>query len=460
MTIKIKDSFSNKKEFYTISDNEVKIYTCGPTVYSNVSIGNLRSFISSDILKKSLVYLGFNIKDVMNITDVGHLMNDLDEGEDKIQKKSEETGNDIYEIIDNYTKYFFNSIKKVNIKEPSVISKASENIDSIIEIIKILESKGFVYQTSTGVYFDVSKFPEYDNLINQTNKNQKSFARTGVVVDKTKKNQQDFRLWQTYYKNHIMQWDSPWGRGFPGWHIECSAIIYKYLGENIDIHTSGIDLKLTHNVNEISQSRSAFDGNFVNFWVHSGMLLIDNKKMSKSLNNVYLIEDLEEKNFNPLALRYLYFNSHYSTTINFTFDSLLSAQNALKKLYEFIALNKANYDGKSVVNKNYKDLFIKKIEDDLDTPGMLDVLWTMVKDPNLNNSEKITTMLDFDNIFSFNFIDIFNSDVPNDLLELLNLRNKYRLEKDWDNSDKLRDKINSLGYNIIDLKDRSFLIKI
>ena len=460
MTIKIKDSFSDKKEFYTISGNEVKIYTCGPTVYSNVSIGNLRSFISSDILKKSLLYLGFDIKDVMNITDVGHLMNDLDEGEDKIQKKSEETGNDIYEIIDNYTKYFFNSIKKVNIKEPSIISKASENIDSIIEIIKILESKGFVYQTSTGVYFDVSKFPEYNNLINQTYKSQKSFARSSVVIDNTKKNQQDFRLWQTYYKNHIMQWDSPWGRGFPGWHVECSAIIYKYLGENIDIHTSGVDLKLTHNVNEISQSKSAFDGNFVNFWVHSGMLLIDNKKMSKSLNNIYLIEDLERKNFDPLALRYLYFNSHYSTTINFTFDSLLSAQSALKKLYEFITLNKDNYDTKSVVNKYYKDLFIKKIEDDLDTPGMLDVLWSMIKDTNLNNSEKIVTMLDFDNVFSFNFIDIFNSDVPEDLLKLLDLRNKYRLEKDWNNSDKIRNKINSLGYNVMDLKDKSFLIKI
>ncbi len=459
MTIKLKDSFEGIKEFKPLSQNEVKIYSCGPTVYKYVSIGNLRSFLFSDILKKSLEYVGFKISDVMNITDVGHLTTDGDEGEDKLEKEAILNKFSVMELAEFYTNDFYKNIEKLNIRFPKIISKASDNIDTQLEMIDILDSKGYVYKTSTGVYFDTSKYIGYEKLINQKGIDQKKYAREGVKKDKTKKNPQDFRLWQTSYPNHILQWDSKWGRGFPGWHIECSAIIYKFLGKEIDIHTGGIDLKSLHHVNEIAQSKAAFDSKFVNYWMHNEFVLSDGVKMSKSLNNAYLLSDLEKEGIPAIYLRYLYLNAHYSSLINFTFESLRSAQNALDKIYNFIRLNIDSYDPSSLVNDHYKKLFIGKIENDIDTPGMLEVLWAVVKDNNISSSERISTILDFDKVLSLNFLDCFNEKIPKEVLSLADDRSKLRNNQDWKSSDEIREKINLLGYSIIDLRDKYFLVK-
>lgn len=459
MTIRLNDSFSGMKEFIPIEKNRVKIYSCGPTVYSYASIGNLRAYIFSDVLKKSLEYIGFEIDDAMNITDVGHLVGDGDDGEDKLEKKANQEDLPILEIIDTYTDYFYKSLQNVNVKLPKKIYKASETIDTQIELIEKLFDKGFAYTTSNGVYFDVSMFPEYSKLINQTSSDQNEHSRIDVIIDKTKKNPQDFRLWQTSYPNHIMQWDSPWGRGFPGWHIECSAIIYKSLGESIDIHTGGIDLRNTHSVNEIAQSKSIFNTNFVNFWMYNGIVLVDGVKMAKSLNNIYRLEDIEEKGIKKISLRYLYLNSHYSVPINFTFDSINSVENALNRIYNFISINKNLYDENIHVNKVYKDKFINQIENNINTPGLLEVLWSVIRDDSLSIQEKLVTIIDFDRVLSLDFINYFNIDIPDEIVKLLEKRSQLRKDKKWNESDEIRDSLIKLGYKVIDLKDNSLIIK-
>ena len=460
MNLKIKDTFEGLKDFKPLNNKETKIYSCGPTVYNFVSIGNLRSFITSDIIKKSLRYLGFKISDVMNITDVGHLLEDSDNLEDKIEKEASKQKRNIYEIIDFYTKYFFSAIEKENIKKSGVLAKASDMIPEQIEMIEILEKKDFVYQTKTGVYFDISKFKDYEKYEKQNLLSLEEGARENVVKDRTKKHPYDFRLWQTAYPEHIMQWESPWGKGFPGWHIECSSIIYKYLGKTIDIHTGGTDLIYPHHVNEIAQSRSAFSTNFVNYWIHNEMMLVDGVKMSKSTGNIYTIEDIEKKNINPLALRYLYLNAHYSSLINFTFESLKSSESALNKIYNFLRLNGEYFTKENSKSEKYKDLFIQKISNDFDTPGMLDILHSLIKDKNIDINTKIATILDFDNVLSLDFHKYLNpKPISKDLQALIDTRSIARNRKEWDKADKIRTIIENKGYSIIDLEDKSFVIK-
>ncbi len=460
MVFKLKDTQTGLHELNPIKDNTLKIYTCGPTVYNYISIGNLRTYIASDVLKKCLLYVGYKIEDVMNITDVGHLVTDSDTGEDKLDKKARSEGKSAYEIADFYTKYFYSSIDKVNVRLPQVISKATDNIDKQIEIIQILDKKGLVYKTDTGVYFDVSKIKDYEKLLGQDIDKQKIASREDVKIDTTKKNQADFRLWQTEYPNHEMQWDSPWGRGFPGWHIECAAIVNKFLGNHIDIHTGGYDLIFPHHFNEKLISESAFDSKFVNFWVHSGLLLVEGEKMSKSLENIYTIEDIESKGFDPLSLRYLFLTSHYSTKLNFTFSSLQSAQNALFRIYNFIKLNKSLFDKDKKVSLEYKNKFEEKIKNNVDSPGMIDVLWQVIKDKNLDTSSKITTILDFDRVLSLDLHKyLLTEEVPEDISNMLLERKEYRDNKEWNEADNLRIKIEDRGYIVIDLKDNTFVIK-
>ncbi len=460
MVVKLKDTQTGLSELNPIKDNILKIYTCGPTVYNYISIGNLRTYIASDILKKGLSYIGYDIEDVMNITDVGHLVTDSDTGEDKLDKKARSEGKSAYEIADFYTKYFYFSIEKVNIKLPKIISKATDNIDKQIEIIQILDKKGLVYKTNTGVYFDISKIMDYEDLLGQDIKKQKIASREDVKIDMTKKNQADFRLWQTEYPNHEMQWDSPWGRGFPGWHIECAAIVNKFLGNYIDIHTGGNDLIFPHHFNEKLISESAFDTKFVNFWVHSGLLIIEGEKMSKSLENVYTIDDIENKDFDPLSLRYLYLTSHYSTKLNFTFSSLQSAQNALFRIYNFIKLNRSLFDKDKKIDLRYKNKFEEKIANNIDSPGMIDVLWQVIKDRDLDTSLKIATILDFDRVLSLNLYKyLLDEEIPEDINNMILERKKYRDNKDWGEADNIRLKIEENGYIVIDLKDNTFVIK-
>lgn len=462
MTFKLKDTFSGIREFIPFNKSEVKIYTCGPTVYDYVTIGNLRAFITADILKKSIKYLGYTTFHVMNITDVGHLLGDLEDTEDKLEKSSRIQNKTVWEVAQFYSDYFFSAVKKVNVDIPDVVSKATDTIQEQIEIIQLLEKKGYVYKTETGVYFDVSKVKDYSKLAKRDLNEQVSGVREKVVLDKTKKSQWDFRLWQTAYPDHQMQWDSPWGKGFPGWHIECSSIVHKFIGNSIDIHTGGIDLVFPHHTNEIVQSESAFGKPFVNFWVHNNFINIDGTKISKSLNNGYKIEDLENRGFNPISLRYLYMIAHYSSVINFTFDSLSSAQEALDKIYVYLKLNKEFYNKNAPVDPVYKEKFVSAIENNIDTPSMLEVLWGVFKDENLNQNipVKIATLLDFDKVLGFNFINHISEDkLPADILKLVEDRKVARKNKNWILSDELRNNILSKGYLVIDTDSDTIIIR-
>ena len=325
-----------KEEFIPLNEKHAGIYTCGPTVYDYTHIGHLKKYINDDVLKRVLEYNGYKVNHVMNITDVGHLVSDEDTGEDKMEKGARESGKTVWEVARFFEDYFWKSLKEVNILKPDITPRATEHIKEQIELIKKLEEKGFTYKTTQAIYFDVSKFKNYTKLSGQKLEEKIVGAREDTFVDKDKKHPYDFALWFFVigrFKNHTMRWPSPWGKGFPGWHIECSAMSMKYLGETLDIHTGGIDHIPVHHPNEIAQSEAATDKPFVRFWIHHDWLLVDNEKMSKSKKNFYTIDEIKEKNINPLAYRYFCLNAHYRSKLNFTWQGLEAAQNALENLY-------------------------------------------------------------------------------------------------------------------------------
>src|SRR3989344_9190916 len=333
--LKLFNSLSRKiEEFQPIKPNQVGFYICGPTVYNDAHIGNLRTMLMADILRRALEYNGFQVNEVMNITDVGHLTSDNDTGEDKMEKNAKNEA-DVLAIAKKYTDNFLNDLGALNIELPSKMPKASEHVPEQIEMIKTLIAKGFAYESDEAVYFDVAKFPQYNKLVGQNLDDMKLGARQEVVKDPKKKNPVDFVLWFKAvgrYQNHILKWPSPWREGFPGWHIECSAMSRKYLGDNFDIHAAGIDLKFPHNTNETAQSESANGKPFANYWIHGEHLLINEGRMGKSEGNFITMQTLVEKKFNPLAFRYLVLTTHYRSKLNFTWESLAAAQNALNNL--------------------------------------------------------------------------------------------------------------------------------
>src|SRR5579859_2198 len=351
--LKIYNSLSRKvEEFRPLHPLQVGMYTCGPTVYSFAHIGNFRTYTTSDILLRVLQYNGYEVEYIMNLTDVGHLtgdnLGDADLGEDRMEKAAQNEGKTAWEIAEFYSDVFFKDFKKLNLKQPEKFTKATEHMKEQIELVKRLEEKGFTYQTSDGIYFDTSKFKNYAALSNLDQR--KAGAR--VEINPEKKNQNDFAIWKFSYPNGVsfkeylatsekvedevskrqMEWKSPWGVGFPGWHIECSAMSMKYLGETFDIHTGGIDLLETHHPNEIAQAEAATGKKFVDYWVHGAFILVNGERMSKSKGNLYTVYDLEKEGYDALALRYLYLQTHYRKELNFTFDALDAAQNAYKKL--------------------------------------------------------------------------------------------------------------------------------
>ncbi|MGB9883653.1 MAG: cysteine--tRNA ligase, partial [Microgenomates group bacterium] len=327
------------EDFQPINPPIVTFYSCGPTVYDYTHIGHMRTYTNNDVLKRALKYLGFQVKHVMNTTDVGHLTGDDDNGEDKLEKGAKKSGKTVWEVADFYTDYFFKTIEALNIRRPDIVCPATKHISQMIEMIKKLEAKGYTYKTKEALYFDVSKFKNYGKLSGQKLEEKIQKAREEVHIDPDKKHPADFALWffrVGRFADHTMHWDSPWGDGFPGWHIECSAMSTYYLGQPIDIHAGGVDHIPIHHENEIAQAEAANEKPFVRFWFHNNFLMVDNQKMSKSLGNFYTIDDLRKNNIEPLAIRYLFLQTHYRQVMNFTWQSAKASQNALYNLRQNI----------------------------------------------------------------------------------------------------------------------------
>ena len=442
----------NKEKFESINKEEVRMYSCGPTVYKDASIGNMRTYIMNDIIRRVLKYNGYKVKHAMNITDVGHLVSDADEGEDKMLKSAREMQKSPYEIAAYYTKLFMEDLAKLNVETPEVICKATDHITDMIKYVQKLLEKGYAYETSTAIYFDVSKLDEYGILSGIKLEDQKAGAR--VDVDTEKRNPYDFALWIKAKPNHIMKWESPWGLSYPGWHIECSAMGQKYLGEQFDIHTGGIDLIPTHHENEIAQSKGACGRIPARFWIHGEYLLINGGKMSKSLNNVYLLKDIIEKGYDPLTYRLFTYSSSYRTKLNFTWEAIDASQKALDKLragyQKHLSGNESVSDEEIVA---YEEAFHKAINDDLNMPLAMSVVWDVVK--NTKKSKKLAELLrKFDSVLALSLdkkSDV--EEIPEEVIRLAEERLKARAEKNWAESDRLRSEISALGYSIKDSKD-------
>jgi len=445
--------FRKKQEFKPINKKQVGLYTCGPTVYNYAHIGNLRTYIFEDILKRVLIYNGYKVKHVMNITDVGHLTGDRDMGEDKLEKSAQRAHKSAWQIAEFYTQAFKKDLKLLNILKPNIWCKATDNIKEQIDLIKKLEEKDYTYKTSDGIYFDTFKFKNYTKLSHQ----RLSELQEGARVEKNleKKNPTDFALWKFSPKDkkRQMEWNSPWGIGFPGWHIECSAMSMKFLCQQLDIHCGGVDHINIHHTNEIAQSEAATGKKFFNYWLHGAFLNITGgKKMAKSEKNFLTIENaLLKKNINPLAYRYACLTVHYRKSMEWNVKSIQSAKNALNNLYEAIANIKA--DKKAIVDKKYREKFLMALNDDLNMPQALAVVWQIINSKLPEQIKKIT-LLDFDKVLGLGLDKIKKekSVIPEAVKKLAAKRERVRKNKNWPKADKIRKKIEELGYKIEDTK--------
>ena len=463
MSIKLYNTLTRTKEdFVPLDKNAVRIYSCGPTVYSYAHIGNFRTYIFMDNLRRMLEYNGYKLKHVMNITDVGHLESDADEGEDKMEKAAKKENKSPYEIAEFYTKAFFEDMEKLKIERPEIIAKATDHINDMLEFAKKIVENGYGYETSTAIYFDVSKLDKYPILSNRNVDEQIAGAR--VDVDPEKRNPYDFAIWIKAPANHIMKWESPWGLSYPGWHLECSAMGRKYLGEEFDIHTGGVDHIPTHHENEIAQSKGICGKIPANYWIHGEYLLINGGKMSKSLGNVYLIRDIKEKGYDPLVYKLFCYTSSYRNKLNFTWEAIEATSKSLERLrngYQNHLKGSDKIDDKDIENlKNIEELFHKAINDDMNMPLAMSYVWEAVKYEKKN--EEIAKLLKkFDSVLGIKIDKIEKQeDIPENIMQLVETRKKAREEKNWAKSDELRDQINKLGYNIKDTKDGVEIAKI
>ena len=461
MELKLYNTLTKRKEiFKPIHGNEVRIYSCGPTVYKDATIGNMRTNVFMDILRRVLKYNGYTLKHVMNITDVGHLVSDADEGEDKMIKSAKEEGKTPLEIAEFYTKRFLKDLKDLNIDIPEIICKATDHIDDMLKFVEELMKKGYAYETSTAIYFDVSKLDEYGVLSGINLEEQKEGAR--VEVDKEKKNPYDFALWIKAPENHLMKWDSPWGLSYPGWHIECSAMSKKYLGEEFDIHTGGIDLIPTHHENEIAQSKGLTGKNPARFWIHGEYLLINGGKMSKSLGNVYLLSDIIKRGYSPLSYRIFCFSASYRNKLNFTWEAIDASNKALIKLKEAYKKHlEGNDDVQEEIINEFENKFHEAINDDLNMPLAMSIVWEVAK-YNLKSKKLANLLLKFDTVLGIKIDELEENkkEIPDEVLELVEKRKQARQDKNWELSDKIRDEINKKGYNIKDQKDGVIIEKL
>lgn len=468
--MKLYNTLTRKVETFKPSNPpQVTFYSCGPTVYDYTHIGHMRTYTNNDLLKRTLNYLGYKVKHVMNITDVGHLTGDDDSGEDKIEKGAKKIGKTVWQVAEFYTDYFFKTINALNIIKPEIICKATDHILQMIEMIKKLEEKGYTYKTKEAIYFDVSKFKKYGQLSHQKLEEKIKGAREEVHIDNDKRNPADFSLWffrVGRFANHTMHWPSFWGDGFPGWHIECSAMSSFYLETPIDIHSGGVDHIPIHHENEIAQSEACFGKTFVKYWFHNNFLTVDNQKMSKSLGNFYTLSDLKKKNIHPLAIRYLFLQSHYRQIQNFTWQAAQSASEAYQKLKNLVSQLKKSGDkqkGKlSPQAEDFKKKFKDYISDDLKIPQALALMWQMLKS-NLARQEKLALIFDFDQVFGLKLDSIKKEKeekIPQKIKKLADERFLAKQKKDFKKADEIREKIQKLGYLLIDEKEGYSIKKI
>jgi len=448
--IYLTNSLTRKKEkFVAICPPEVKMYSCGMTVYDYAHIGHGRKYVIDDLLRRMLQVNGYKVNHVQNVTDVGHLTSDADEGEDKLEKGAKKQGKTVWEVAEFFTKHFYDSMDKLNILRPTTIAKATDNIPEQIKLVEKLIQNGHAYDTAEAVYFDVSSFSNYGKLFGQNLQDKQVAAREEVQTGSHKKNPIDFALWFKRvgrFANHTMHWDSPWGDGFPGWHIECSAMSMKYLGDQIDIHTGGEDHLPVHHPNEIAQSEAATGTSpFVRYWLHTAFLKVDGTKMSKSLGNFYTIEDVEKKGIDPLALRYFYLTAHYRAPQNFTWEALSQAQEAYAKLCMLVAsFKKSSRDtlseDKMQKIEKFRQDFMLAINDDLNMPQALAVVWATAKS-NIPNEDKYDLIISFDEVLGFKLSQASLPKLSPESEKLLADRQQLRVEGKFDEADKIRVKI-------------------
>ena len=445
------------ENFVPYNKDEVTMYTCGPTVYHYAHIGNLRTYISEDILEKTLNYLGFNVKRCMNITDVGHLSSDSDSGEDKMLKGAKREHKTVLEIASMYTQAFYDDLKKLNIKIPEIISPATENIDSYIKIITKLLEKGYAYISNGNVYFDVTKLDDYYRLTNHKEDEMVVGAREGVEEDLGKRNQSDFVLWFTKskFEDQELKWESPWGLGYPGWHIECSCIALKNLGEHLDIHCGGVDNIFPHHTNEIAQTESYTGHKWCNFWFHGEHLNDKTGKMSKSKGEFLTVSLLESKGYDPLAYRFMCLQSHYRKQLLFSYESLDNAVVAYNKLKNKIKSLKNNLEGNiEEAKEKYETLFKQALENDLNTSDALTILYDVLKS-NLNNKTKLFLVEEFDKVLSLDLLkeDKIDEELEKYILEKIEERNIAKKNKDYSKADNIREELESRGILISDTRE-------
>jgi len=453
--LKLYNTLTRKKEdFDSIEKGKVGMYSCGPTVYWYQHIGNMRYVVFVDTLKRILQYNGYKVKHVMNVTDVGHLTSDADSGEDKMEKAASKEGKKAEDIANFYLKAFQEDLKKLNVIYPDFWPKATEHIKEQIDLIKTLEKKGYTYKTDDGIYFDTSKFKDYGKF---GNLNIKELIAGKRIEMKDKKHATDFALWKFSEEpgKRQQEWKSPWGVGYPGWHIECSAMSSKYLGKQFDIHTGGEEHIQVHHTNEIAQSEAAFDKKpWVRYWLHVRWLLFKGEKVSKSKGGLYTLSELEKKGFAPLVFRYLLMTSHYRSQMNFSLENLENAKNSCDRLKNIIS----NLEDDKKENKKYLENFEKAINNDLDTPKALTILWKLVRDEKAEG--KINTLKKMDEVFGLDLLKQEKIKIPEEINKLVKERKKAREDKDWKKSDELRERIKKLGFQVNDTKEGSEIKKI
>ena len=445
------------EEFVPNEDGKVKLYTCGPTVYHYAHIGNIRNYIGHDILDKTLRYLGYDVTRAMNITDVGHLTSDSDSGEDKMEVARKREHKSSMEIAKFYTDVFFEDFSLVNCKMPEIVSPATENIDMYIKIIEKLLKDEYAYISGGNVYFDISKLNDYYVLTNHQEDDLVVGARDGVEEDSNKRNQADFALWFTTskFENHELLWDSPWGKGYPGWHIECSGISIKYLGEHLDIHGGGVDNIFPHHTNEIAQSEAYLGHKWCNYWFHNEHLLDQTGKMSKSKGAILTVTKLKENGFDPLAFRFMCLNSHYRKQLVFSYDALTQAESTLKKLRNKIKSLSDSGELDRNLYKIYNNKFILEISNDLNTANAITVIYELLKDSYVSDKTKISLITSFDEVLSLNLISNEEENLENDayIKEKIAERNEAKKNKNYVLADEIRDNLLKEGIKLIDTRE-------
>ena len=461
--MKLYNTLSRRKEDFAPAEGPCRIYSCGPTVYNYAHIGNLRTYLFMDWLRRGLKANGFALRHVMNITDVGHLVSDADEGEDKLDKTARETGETPWEVAARVTEVFFRDIDALGVERPEVIAKATDHIPEMLLMVEGLCDKGYGYEISDGIYFDIQKFPGYGKLSRVNMDDLRAGAR--VEVNEEKRHPSDFALWKKAPPEHIMQWPSRWGQGYPGWHIECSAMARKYLGDTFDIHTGGIDHLPIHHENEIAQSECFTGKEPARFWLHAEFMMVDGGKMSKSLGNVYRIDDLRARGFAPMHLRYLCSQAHYRNKCNFTWEGMKSAKTAYERLVSALAQHRdAAGPADEALLASARARFFDAVSDDLNIPKGLGVLWEILRLPE-KSAQIYHLALEFDKVLglSLDSQDVGAPEAPPisaDAERLLAKRQEARAAKDFARADKLRDEIKALGYAVKDTKDGATLEKL